>query len=195
MKQLFFALVFVALPGNGPQAQQDAQQPKADLPKGQMPDLGRPTDKDDPLPLFDYETYFTGTWKFEWIVPDSPFGPGGIIQGTEVFHPGEDGKFFKSDVEGSGPSGAFTASLLTVPVYSFEWQLYYELTEPLHIPAGSKLTATAHYDNSLYNPYNPGPHLEVYWAEQSWDEMFSPQIRITIDSRNLLEMETDSDQP
>ena len=86
-------------------------------------------------------------------------------------------------------------TILTVPAYSFEWQLYYELTEPLHIPAGSKLTATAHYDNSLYNPYNPGPHLEVYWAEQSWDEMFSPQIRITIDSRNLLDMETDSDQP
>ncbi len=45
--------------------------PKKDLPKGQMPDLGRPTDKDDALPLFDYETYFTGKWKFEWIVPES----------------------------------------------------------------------------------------------------------------------------
>ena len=114
MKQLFFALVFVALPGNGPEAQQDAQQRKADLPKGQMPDLGRPTDKDDALPLFDYETYFTGKWKFEWIVPDSPFGPGGIIQGTEIFHPGEDGKFFESDVEGTGPSGAFPASSMTI---------------------------------------------------------------------------------
>ncbi|GEM_PF-6249347 len=43
--------------------------------------------------------------------------------------------------------------ILSVPGYSFEWQVYYELTEPLRIPAGSKLTATAHYDNSLYNPY------------------------------------------
>ena len=84
--------------------------------------------------------------------------------------------------------------ILNVPAYSFEWQLYYELTEPLHIPAGSKLTATAHYDNSLYNPYNPGPHLPVYWAEQSWDEMFSPQIRITIDSQDLTKTDTDSEQ-
>ncbi len=83
--------------------------------------------------------------------------------------------------------------ILNVPAYSFEWQLYYELTEALRIPAGSKLTATAHYDNSLYNPYNPGPHLPVYWAEQSWDEMFSPQIRITIDSQDLTKTDTDSE--
>ena len=75
--------------------------------------------------------------------------------------------------------------ILDVPAYSFEWQFYYELEEPLAIPAGSKLTATAHYDNSLNNAYNPAPHLEVYWAEQSWDEMFSPQVRITVDSQDL----------
>ena len=116
MRQWFVALVLVALPGIG----LGAQQPKADLPKGQAPDLGRPTDKDDPLPVFDYERYFTGKWKFEWFVPDSPFGPGGLIQGIETFHPGhpghlgENGRYFKSDVEGTGPSGEFTAHSMTI---------------------------------------------------------------------------------
>ncbi len=84
-------------------------------------------------------------------------------------------------------------TILWVPNYSFEWQHYYELETPLRIPAGSKLTATAHYDNSLNNRYNPAPHLEVYWAEQSWDEMFSPQIRITVDSQDLTKTETDEE--
>jgi len=25
----------------------------------------------------------------------------------------------------------------------------------------------------------------VYWSEQSWDEMYAPQARITVDSRAL----------
>jgi len=31
-----------------------------------------------------------------------------------------------------------------------------------------------YYDNSVKNRYNPAPDKEVYWAEQSWDEMFNP---------------------
>ena len=55
----------------------------------------------------------------------------------------------------------------------------------MKIPAGSKLIGSAHYDNSLKNMYNPAPEKEVYWSEQSWDEMFGPQMRITIDSQDL----------
>jgi hypothetical protein len=29
------------------------------------------------------------------------------------------------------------------------------------------------------------PEKEVYWSEQSWDEMYAPQARITVDSRDL----------
>ena len=46
--------------------------------------------------------------------------------------------------------------VLDVPKYDFNWQLYYELATPLKIPAGSKLTAIAHYDNSPKNKWNPG---------------------------------------
>jgi hypothetical protein len=41
------------------------------------------------------------------------------------------------------------------------------------------------FDDSLKNAYNPGPENDVYWSEQSWDEMYAPQARITVDSREL----------
>ena len=47
------------------------------------------------------------------------------------------------------------------------------------------MTVTTLFDNSPKNKYNPAPEKEVYWSEQSWDEMYAPQVRITIDSRDL----------
>jgi hypothetical protein len=76
--------------------------------------------------------------------------------------------------------------LLNVPKFDFNWQLHYELTEPLKIPAGSKLVSLAHYDNSIKNRYNPAPQKEVFWSEQSWDEMFIPWFEYTVDSKNLI---------
>ena len=61
--------------------------------------------------------------------------------------------------------------LLRVPRYDFNWQLYYDPVEPVLLPAGSKLHATAHYDNSPNNPANPDPTVEVKYGEQSWEEM------------------------
>jgi hypothetical protein len=75
--------------------------------------------------------------------------------------------------------------LLDVPKYDFNWQLYYELQTPRKIPAGSKVTVVSLFDNSAGNRYNPAPEKEVFWSEQSWDEMYAPQARITVDSREL----------
>ena len=82
--------------------------------------------------------------------------------------------------------------LLDVPKFDFNWQLHYELTEPLKIPAGSKLVALAHYDNSIKNRYNPAPDKEVFWSEQSWDEMFIPWFEYTVDSKVLDEAGRDA---
>ena len=76
-------------------------------------------------------------------------------------------------------------TLLNVPKFDFNWQLHYELEQPLKIPAGSRIIAIAHYDNSLKNRYNPAPQKEVFWSEQSWDEMFIPWFEYTVDSANL----------
>ena len=69
------------------------------------------------------------------------------------------------------------------PRFDFNWQTNYELETPLLVPAGTKLVATAHFDNSTANRYNPAPEREVFWAEQSWDEMFWPFTVYTEDVR------------
>ena len=71
--------------------------------------------------------------------------------------------------------------LLRVPNYSFDWQFEYELVEPIRVPAGSTVKAIARYDNSRANRLNPAPHKEVYWSEQSWDDMFLANVRYTLD--------------
>ena len=61
--------------------------------------------------------------------------------------------------------------LLRVPRYDFNWQLNYELAEPLSLPRGAVLEATGWYDNSPNNPANPDPGQEVRWGDQSREEM------------------------
>jgi len=62
--------------------------------------------------------------------------------------------------------------LLSVPAYSFNWQLAHELETPVKVPAGTKIIATGAFDNSAQNDFNPDPNIEVNWGEQSWEEMF-----------------------
>jgi hypothetical protein len=76
-------------------------------------------------------------------------------------------------------------TLVSVPKYNFNWQLFYELAEPAKIPAGSKLIAIGHLDNSLANKLNPAPDKDVFWGEQSWDEMFNGWINYVVD-KNVL---------
>jgi hypothetical protein len=73
-----------------------------------------------------------------------------------------------------------TETLLRVPQYSFNWQLTYYLDRPIKLPKGTLLTATAYYDNSPNNPYNPDPKKEVYWGDQSWDEMLAGFVDFAI---------------
>lgn len=78
------------------------------------------------------------------------------------------GKAFRYEI--IAPDG--TASpLLDVPRYDFNWQLYYRLKEPLFLPRGTRVRATAWYDNSAGNPANPDPDRLVKWGPQSEDEM------------------------
>jgi hypothetical protein len=60
---------------------------------------------------------------------------------------------------------------LWVPKYDFNWQLRYELAEPIFMPKGSTLEVIFHYDNSPNNKYNPDPTAEVRFGEQTWEEM------------------------
>jgi hypothetical protein len=64
-----------------------------------------------------------------------------------------------------------TVELIDIPRYDFNWQLRYKLAEPVFVPKGSKIRATAWYDNSAKNPANPDPTKAVRYGEQTWDEM------------------------
>jgi hypothetical protein len=61
--------------------------------------------------------------------------------------------------------------VLDIPEYDFNWQLRYELREPLDAPRGATLHGTAWYDNSPDNPANPDPGRTVRWGQQTYDEM------------------------
>src|SRR5207244_2547999 len=79
-----------------------APQDKPQLPKSQMPDLGRPTRPNDEQPLFNFDEYFLGKWTFEWDVPEGILGPSGTIKGA-VTYKRIDGPFFQDDTTASGP--------------------------------------------------------------------------------------------
>jgi hypothetical protein len=76
--------------------------------------------------------------------------------------------------------------LLRVPNYKFDWQFEYQLAQPLNVPAGSTVKAIARYDNSRTNKLNPAPNKQVYWSEQSWDDMFLISVKYTLNDRGQI---------
>ncbi len=61
--------------------------------------------------------------------------------------------------------------LLNIPQFDFHWQPYYYLTAPKPLPRGTRIEASAVYDNSPNNPLNPNPNAAIFWGPQTWDEM------------------------
>jgi hypothetical protein len=70
--------------------------------------------------------------------------------------------------------------ILSVPKYDFNWQLTYELAEPLDLPKGSRIDCVAWYDNSANNKYNPDPSKVVRWGDQTWEEMMIGWFTYTV---------------
>ena len=79
------------------------------------------------------------------------------------------GKAYRYEFEPA--DGGARRMLLDIPNYDFNWQLRYELREPLDVPKGSVIHGTAWYDNSANNPANPDPKRTVRWGPQTDDEM------------------------
>ncbi len=61
--------------------------------------------------------------------------------------------------------------LLDVPDYDFNWQLTYSPAENMILPAGTKISLDAVFDNSADNPANPDPSATVTFGEATTDEM------------------------
>lgn len=86
-----------------------AMQTQPQPPKGQMPDLGRHTQQDDKVPLFDFDMYFLGKWTFEWDMPEGPLGPAGRVEGTTVYSALGNGRY-EAMTDATGPNGKFTVT-------------------------------------------------------------------------------------
>lgn len=78
------------------------------------------------------------------------------------------GKAFKYEIVKADGS---VKPICFVPRFDFNWQLTYELLNPLDLPAGTVIRCTAWFDNSDKNPANPDPKKTVGFGEQTWDEM------------------------
>ncbi len=78
------------------------------------------------------------------------------------------GKSMRYDV--TYPDGK-TETLVNVPKYDFNWQVYYILAEPKFLPKGTEMHVAAVYDNSEKNLANPNPTEDIDYGDQTWDEM------------------------
>jgi len=77
-------------------------------------------------------------------------------------------------------AGGRIETLLSVPRYDFNWQLGYELAEPLKVKKGTDIVVTAHYDNSINNKFNPDPNRTVYYGEMVWEEMMHAFFSVVV---------------
>ncbi len=95
------------------------------------------------------------------------------------------GKAFEYAIAGNG--GRFE-TLLRVAPYNFYWQLSYRLATPRALAKGTRLAATAWYDNSPNNPRNPDPRAEAGYGEQSDEEMmvgfFDVAVPVNVDKKS-----------
>jgi peroxiredoxin len=87
------------------------------------------------------------------------------------------GKSFRFEAEYPGGDREV---LLDVPQYDFGWQNSYEFSSPRRIPAGTRLTCTAIFDNSWDNPNNPDATATVRWGDQTWEEMMAGHFELVL---------------
>jgi hypothetical protein len=72
-------------------------------------------------------------------------------------------------------------TLLSVPNYNFDWQTDYIYKEPVKLPKGTVVHATAWYDNSAGNKSNPDPTKDVWWGDQTFEEMMFTALTMSVE--------------
>jgi hypothetical protein len=65
--------------------------------------------------------------------------------------------------------------------WDFNWQVGYDLAQPISMPKGTRIVGVAHYDNSANNKFNPDPNKLVIWGDQNWDEMQNCFVGVLVD--------------
>jgi hypothetical protein len=113
------------------------------------------------------------------IPPGDPAYP---VRVTRVLEHDAEGVGLFTHMHLRGKAMTFTATppdgksetLLTIPNYSFAWQLAYKWAPgQKRLPKGTRLEAVALYDNSDFNPFNPDPRATVRDGPQTYHEMMN----------------------
>ncbi len=74
-------------------------------------------------------------------------------------------------------------TLLNVPNFTWRWQLWYNLAEPIKMPKGTRIECTEHFDNSAGNKENPDPTKTIGWGQQTTDEMMVCMFNVVFDAK------------
>jgi hypothetical protein len=74
-------------------------------------------------------------------------------------------------------------TILNVPRYDFNWQLWYDTS--IKVPKGTTMKVYAWYDNSPGNKFNPNPNATVYYGDQTWEEMHFPSYGLVLDDPSI----------
>lgn len=83
------------------------------------------------------------------------------------------------------PNG-ITDNLLLIPNYHFDWQQSYRWAPGAkRFPKGTTFEVLAHFDNSVFNPYNPDPKQTVRNGDQTFNEMMYGFFFYTRDDEDL----------
>ena len=62
--------------------------------------------------------------------------------------------------------------LIWIQDWDFNWQDIYHYRKPVFLPAGTRISLVAHFDNTAANPANPHtPPIPVGWGDKTTDEM------------------------
>ena len=86
------------------------------------------------------------------------------------------------DAAATLPDGS-RRSLIRIDDWDMNWQDRYVYAAPMRLPAGTRLSMTYTFDNSIGNPRNPDrPPSRTRWGWRSTDEMADVWIQVTTNS-------------
>ena len=76
--------------------------------------------------------------------------------------------------------GGETKELLWIRDWDFSWQEQYNYSDPVDLPAGTRVDGKVVWDNSTGNIHNPfNPPQRIKWGKESTDEMGSVTLQMT----------------
>jgi hypothetical protein len=112
---------------------------------------------------------------FDFLIPDMDLSAGFDIHSLLVhMH-----RLGQTATVGVKRADGSEETLLEVVDYDFDWQLVYELAEPVSFGPDDELSVSCTWDNSAANQEDGQAPMNVNWGEGSSDEMCVANIYIT----------------